>query len=99
MFTITRQWLIDNKTERGAWTKDQIESLGIEWPPTSGWIIRIVGKGISLSNKELFERAESKLPTKVKRGYEKITTKQLIWMKERIDAELASRQVTKEQEL
>jgi hypothetical protein len=25
------------KTDKGGWTKDSLKSLGVEWPPPSGW--------------------------------------------------------------
>ena len=25
------------KTEKGGWTKDSLKSLGVKWPPPSGW--------------------------------------------------------------
>ena len=43
------------RTDRGAWTKPQIEALGIDWPPRKGWIDRIVGKELSADNQVKFE--------------------------------------------
>ena len=40
---VTRQFIMDNRTARGSWTRPQIEALGIEWPPTQGWVDRVIG--------------------------------------------------------
>lgn len=40
---VTRQFIMDNRTARGSWTRPQIEALGIEWPPTQGWMDRVIG--------------------------------------------------------
>ena len=41
LFKVTRDWIIDNKTPAGAWTRYQIQALGLHWPPASGWIDEI----------------------------------------------------------
>ena len=46
---------MDNRTDRGAWTKPQIEALGIDWPPRKGWIDRVVGEELSERSKCEFE--------------------------------------------
>jgi len=52
---ITRSFIMANKTDRGAWTRSQIESLGIPWPPRKGWIGRAEGKYMSSENQRVFE--------------------------------------------
>jgi len=59
-FIITRDWIFDNRTKRGAWTKEQINALGIKWPATSGWINEIVDTAISSHNSRLFEEGANK---------------------------------------
>jgi len=44
---ITEQWLMDNRTERGAWTRAQLKIIGVGWPPTNGWKKRVIGTLIS----------------------------------------------------
>jgi len=56
-FIITREWIFNNRTERGAWTKKQIEALGLKWPTTSGWIDELVGEAISSHNARIFEES------------------------------------------
>ena len=52
---ITRKYIMKFRTDRGAWTKPQIEALGIEWPPRKGWIDRLHGKHLSRDNQIQFE--------------------------------------------
>lgn len=51
---ITKKFIVDNKTLKGAWTKPQIEVLGIKWPPTAGWMNRVIGTEISNENAAVF---------------------------------------------
>ena len=52
---VTRGWILANRTTKGAWTRPQIESLGVKWPPTKGWMHTVIGSHISDSNKVIFE--------------------------------------------
>jgi hypothetical protein len=51
MFKITREWL----KSTGALNKRQYACLGIEYPPSRGWIDRLIGKEIAESNQRQFE--------------------------------------------
>ena len=51
---ITRQFINDNKTRKGAWTKKQFEALGITYPPRKGWINEMIGKEITPEQAGLF---------------------------------------------
>lgn len=44
---ITMQWLHAHCTEKGGWTKRQLELLGMQWPPLAGWQRRVDGALIS----------------------------------------------------
>jgi ribonuclease HI len=55
MFCITDEWLTNNKTERGGYTKKQINLLGIEWPPSLGWKDMLIGKNIDIATAKAFE--------------------------------------------
>ena len=55
---VTRSYIMANRTNRGAWTRSQIEALGVEWPPRQGWIDRIVGTEISAEAARRFEAKE-----------------------------------------
>ena len=52
---LTKKYIMANRTDRGAWTRPQIEALGIEWPPRKGWIDRVIGNEISSENRLIFE--------------------------------------------
>jgi len=43
---VTREFIMQGRSERGGWTKDQLALLGVTWPPEAGWIQRVVGKEI-----------------------------------------------------
>jgi hypothetical protein len=57
---ITRQFILDNCTDKHGWTQDQIEALGEKWPPVKGWIDRCIGSEISEENAERFKKKISK---------------------------------------
>lgn len=52
---ITREWLFSHQTEAGSWTRDQLEAVGVKWPPAQGWIERIVGCQINEVTQRRFE--------------------------------------------
>ena len=41
---VSREFIMENRTERGAWTYAQIEALGLKWPPLKGWIDSVIGR-------------------------------------------------------
>jgi hypothetical protein len=41
---VDRAWIMAHKTPGGGWTKAQLRSLGVSWPPPKGWLSRIVGQ-------------------------------------------------------
>ena len=55
---VTRDYILANTTNNGAWTKSQIEALGMTWPPITGWIDRACGIELSPEQRRIFERAE-----------------------------------------
>jgi hypothetical protein len=57
MFTITAEWLEQNKTSAGAYSKQQLKVLGIEWPPRKGWQKRVIGTEIRDTQSLRFESA------------------------------------------
>ena len=56
---VTKQFILDNRTERGAWTRAQIELLGIKWPPTKGWQQRVIGKELNNDEVDQFKKFAS----------------------------------------
>jgi hypothetical protein len=62
MFTVTREWLYHHASASSdgtqhAWTKDQIQQLGVAYPPSTGWIQSVVGSKILPEHRERFEMA------------------------------------------
>lgn len=55
-FTVTKQWIEDNRTVAGAWNRKQTDCLGLEWPLRKGWKDRIAGTEITIEAKEMFEK-------------------------------------------
>jgi len=52
---LTRRYIMAHRTDKGAWTRPQIEALGLIWPPRKGWIDSVVGREISSENQIRFE--------------------------------------------
>lgn len=65
---ITKELILKNKTKNGAWTRDQLQALGVKWPPKHGWMKRIIGKPISSDN---LHRLEEKVSAKEARSRSK----------------------------
>ncbi len=59
-FVITKDWIFNNRTKRGAWTKEQINAIGLKWPATSGWVDSVVGLAISSHDARRFEEGSTK---------------------------------------
>lgn len=55
MFKVTREWLLDNATPKGGWTRYQLQLVGIEWPPVHGWMAKAADRLISDESKKAFE--------------------------------------------
>lgn len=57
---VTREWINEHRTKRGAWTKAQIEALGLTWNKLEkGWPRKIEGLGITQEQKLAFERGKN----------------------------------------
>ena len=52
---ITNEWIDTHRTTKGAWTRQQILALGIEWPPRSGWKSALKGELITHEAARKFE--------------------------------------------
>ncbi len=61
---LTREYIMKHRTARGAWTRAQIEALGLEWPPLQGWIDSVVGQNITEAQARQFEN--NNMPRKFK---------------------------------
>lgn len=51
---VTKDFLMTYRTDNGAWTSAQLRILGIDWPPISGWMQRVVGIELSDIEAEAF---------------------------------------------
>lgn len=63
---ITKEWLNKHKTANGAWTKRQLEILGISWRPTKGWQKVVIGRTILNYEALMFEKAATSKGSKDK---------------------------------
>lgn len=57
MFKITNDWLMNNRTKNGGWTKKQFVILGLSWPQKSGWKGSLIGCSITNTDRVNFESA------------------------------------------
>lgn len=65
---ITEQVLKDAESINGAWSRKQLEIIGVKWPPPKGWKKKILGteieyskikKLLSLKNKHIERKYKS----------------------------------------
>ena len=56
---ITKEWLDSNRTAKGAFTRKQIQALGIKWPPRSGWMQSVIGEMITHEQARQFEGSKT----------------------------------------
>tara|TARA_Y100000590_G_scaffold46284_1_gene49099 strand:+ start:1867 stop:2217 length:351 start_codon:yes stop_codon:yes gene_type:complete len=52
---ITKDYINKNRTEAGAWTRDQLKAIGVSWPPERGWQKLVEGKEITEEERKRFE--------------------------------------------
>lgn len=64
MFRVTQAWLEQFSTKEGGWTRDQLEQIGVPWPPRQGWKRRAVGMVITAEARKRFELRLSKKQAK-----------------------------------
>jgi hypothetical protein len=57
MFTITADWLEQNKTSAGAYSKQQLKVRDTDRPPLKGWQERVIGNVIRDTQSLQFESA------------------------------------------
>jgi hypothetical protein len=57
---ITDEWLVNNKTKAGGYTKTQLALVGVDWPPVHGWKKTVIGTELSEENKKTFEQLSQK---------------------------------------
>jgi len=55
-FVVTEPWIRRYRTEAGAWRMAQLAAIGVQWPPTQGWISAVCGTRITQAAKAVFEK-------------------------------------------
>ena len=63
---LTKQFLQDHRTKSGAWTREQLRIIGVNWPPVKGWQSLIAGKELTGAEVAEFIRAKDKPGTGLK---------------------------------
>ena len=51
-----------HRTARGAWTRAQLQALGLQWPPLQGWIDSVVGQ--ELTDAQVKQFKDNTIPRK-----------------------------------
>lgn len=44
---ITREFLLEGKSDRGGWSRRQVLEIGGSWPLRPGWLDRLVGRDVT----------------------------------------------------
>ena len=68
---ITKEYLKQHRTTKGAFTKGQLSNLGIAWPPPAKWQSLIIGKVITEEEAALFEEAKNIKADNKRKKYKK----------------------------
>ena len=76
---ITLEWLNRHRTARGAFTRKQVEALGLRWPPhPKGWLRKLVGREITEEQRRKFEQGASQFAKPADDSYQALAP---IWAK------------------
>lgn len=51
---VTREFILKHQTANGAWTRAQLNALGVSWPPINGWLRALVGTTITQQQADAF---------------------------------------------
>jgi len=55
---ITKRFLLDNRTKKGAWTREQFRIIGMTWPPKQNWMSLVKDKELTGAEVAEFIRAK-----------------------------------------
>jgi len=55
MFQITNEWLTEHRTKGGGYNAKQLNLLGIQWPPKTGWKQKLIGTNLDSEKAKQFE--------------------------------------------
>ncbi len=50
------------KSEQGGWTREQLECIGIGWPPPKEWKRQVIGRKIDKASAERFLKLKKASP-------------------------------------
>ena len=53
---VTNNYLNKYATDKGSWTRYQLESIGVSWPPAKDWKKKLNGSKLTSSQQREFER-------------------------------------------
>jgi hypothetical protein len=70
---ITKDFIEQHKTVNGAWTRQQLFVLGIQWPPRHGWMRSVIGRELTPEQVAAFIAAREIICHKSKRKSKKQT--------------------------
>ena len=62
---LTRSYIEAHKTDMGAWTRSQMQAIGVKWPQPKGWIQEAEGREITEENARIFEAKQTARQAKV----------------------------------
>lgn len=68
---VTQEFLDKHKTKRGAYTKAQLELIGVSWPPKKGWKEKVIGRELTKQQEKEFIKAKNPKAVKPKVKKEK----------------------------
>jgi len=57
---VTRELVFSLRTKKGGWTRQTLSALGVEWPPSHGWIDRLIGKPVDKTAMAKLKAARSR---------------------------------------
>lgn len=59
VFIITDEFIEAIKSDKGGYTRAQLDALGVAWPPAKGWKASVIGKPIARETAAwLYNRAQ-----------------------------------------
>ncbi len=68
---ITTEYLDNHKTAKGAWTRKQLEVIGVDWPAKKGWKNNVLGIALTEEQQKRFEEGRFKTKSKDRKKYKK----------------------------
>ena len=54
LVVISEDLLLRGRSEKGAWTREQLALIGVGWPPAKGWKKVVIGREIAATDADAF---------------------------------------------